>query len=270
MSIINHQDWRLLGKEFQAGTPFPSICIDNFLDADFASTLVGAHPKYIEAKSLGREFQSINENVKVQITDPDIFPNPFKQLCEDLSSPYFIENLSQMTGIKDLVWDPTFRGGGIHTTGSSGLLDVHVDFNYEKKLNLYRRVNILIYLNLGWQNEWGGKVELWDKNVKNCIHSFLPIHNRCVIFATSDYSFHGVTAVTSPQGVSRNSFAAYYYSKEAGNNRGEIYGGNHSTIFKARPNEKLKKYWSMPLVKAKRSVKSITRNCKEYLKKVLR
>lgn len=264
--IISDLDWDKLSTQYQSASPFPSICIDNFLTPAFAEQIANSYPSYNNAKQSGREFKAVNENLKVQITDPNIFPSPVKTLSSTLASSEFLKRMGQLSGIEGLVWDPNFVGGGMHLTKSSGLLDVHVDFNYEKKLDLFRRINILLYLNPTWESSWGGEVELWDTEVKNCIQSFSPIFNRCVIFSTSDISFHGVTAVRSPNDVSRNSFAAYYYSKDSGDNAGDLYGGNHTTIFKARPYEYKKKYVSMPLDKLQLKLKS----GKQHLKKVIR
>ena len=116
-------------------------------------------------------------------------------------------------------------------------MDVHVDFNFIAARELHRRLNILIYFNKDWDPSWGGNIELWDRDVKTCVHSFSPIFNRCVVFETSDISYHGVSAVKCPDGRSRKSFAAYYYTKEA---PPHWTGEEHSTIFKARPGEVLK------------------------------
>jgi len=266
MSILTSQDWNELSQKYQKATPFPSICIDNFLTPEFLELVMDAYPEYNEAIEIGHEFSSLNENKKVQITIPNKFPEPLQKLTELLASKRFIENMETLSGIKNLIWDPSFTGGGMHLTNSSGLLDVHLDFNFEKKLNLFRRINILIYLNKEWHFEWGGNVELWDKNVASCEGSFEPIANRCVIFSTSDISFHGVTAVTCPEGVSRNSFAAYYYSEDAGDNTGEIYGGNHSTLFRARPKEYTKKYLWMPLNNLKNNFNSLKNTIRSILK----
>lgn len=262
MSVLNEHDWEDLTRQFRSAKPFPSICVDNFLKEDFANSLAASYPKYSEAKEVGQEWTSLNEKLKVQITDPSLFPTEVTDLCETLGSQQFIDTLSNMSDIAELRWDPKFRGGGIHMTGPSGILDVHVDFNYDKILSLYRRLNILIYLNPTWDESWGGKVELWDKDVANCGQSFAPIHNRCVIFATTDYSFHGVTAVACPEGMTRNSLAAYYYSEEAGDNSGEDWGGNHTTIFRARPYELKKKYFSMPIQRLKASMRTLAQQRK--------
>jgi len=243
MSVINNQDWPALKEKFLQATPFPSICIDNFLSPEFALELSRSYPNFSNAQNQGLEFSTVNEKGKIQITDPEKFPDPVKKLHEALASEEFITSMQTLSGIDKLSFDDQFAGGGMHITKSSGILDVHVDFNFSEKLQLYRRLNILIYLNEEWQEDWGGNIELWDKEVKNCVHSFSPILNRCLIFSTSDYSFHGVTAVTTPPGFVRKSFAIYLYNKRPS---ASVYGEFHSTVFKARPDESFKKYWQMP------------------------
>ena len=264
MSHINTQNWEALGKQFQNANPFPSICIDNFLDADFAVEVARSYPDFSNAQKQGREFRTVNEKSKVQITNSSKFPKPVAQLHKALASRDFISSMQTLSGINGLSFDEHFSGGGMHITNRSGILDVHVDFNYSEEIQLYRRLNILVYLNETWEESWGGEVELWDKEVKNCISQIPPLINRCVIFATSDSSFHGVTAVNAPPGNPRKSFAIYLYNNESSST---AHGKHHGTIFRARPDEKLKKYYSMPvesgkktLVKAYRSGKSLVKN----------
>src|SRR5205823_4330439 len=171
------------------------------------------------------------------------FPEPIAALNRALAAPEFCDLLSQVFKIPGLLPDEQLVGGGMHQTGPRGHLDVHVDFNYIEKRQLHRRLNILIYFNKDWRPEWGGNIELWDKNVKFCHQSLSPIFNRCVVFATNEISFHGVTAVNCPAGGSRKSFAAYYYTREA---PAHWDGRSHSTIFKARPDEVLKGAVLMP------------------------
>ena len=104
-------------------------------------------------------------------------------------------------------------GGGIHETNHGGHLDVHVDFNVNESTGLYRRLNLLVYFNPGWKEEYGGILDLWDEDVRNCLGRFAPIFNRAAGFATSAKSWHGVTPVTCPSGQMRRSFAVYYYSR---------------------------------------------------------
>ena len=88
-------------------------------------------------------------------------------------------------------------------------------------------------------------------------HSFAPIFNRCIVFETSEISFHGVTPVTCPDTVCRKSFAAYYYTKEA---PPHWDGAVHSTNFRARPDEVLKGNVLMPLERAGQRLRSDSRD----------
>lgn len=99
---------------------------------------------------------------------------------------------------------------------------------------LHRRVNLLLYFNKNWKESYGGYFELWDENVKNRIANIEPKFNRLCVFLTSEKSFHGVTEISCPNDVVRQSFATYYYTKTPPKNwNGKV----HSTIFKKRPNE---------------------------------
>ena len=246
-SVINPIDKESLRNEFQNAQPFPFFCIDNFLDEEFATQVLESFPSYVRARQVGKEFKGVNEKGKVQVTDSNLFAEPVRGLNQALASPEFLDLLSYVTGMPNLLADDQLVGGGIHQTGPRGHLDVHVDFNYIKERDLHRRLNILIYFNKNWERGWGGNIELWDREVKNCVHSFSPIFNRCVVFETNEISFHGVSAVRCPEGVSRKSFAAYYYTKEA---PAHWTGKSHDTIFRARPEEKWKGRVLMPLERA--------------------
>ena len=132
-----------------------------------------------------------------------------------LASDEFLNDLSHITGIPNLLADEQLVGGGIHVTGPGGRLDVHVDFNFIAERKLHRRLNLLLYLNSPWEDSWGGQFQLWDKDVRHCEATFAPLFNRCVIFETSEISYHGVVPVSPNAPSPRKSFATYYYTREA-------------------------------------------------------
>lgn len=243
-SPIRKFDVDELRNRARSAKPFPFFSLDNFLETEFADRVLDSYPSYETALEKGKTFHAVNEKGKVQMTDSQVFPPAVKELNEVLASQEWLDVLSYVMDIPNLLPDDQLVGGGIHQTGPRGHLDVHVDFNYLTERDLHRRLNILVYFNKNWKPEWGGNVELWDKDVKVCHHSSSPIFNRCVVFATSEISYHGVTAVKCPEGNSRKSFAAYYYTKEA---PAGWDGTVHSTIFKARPDEVAKKWLSMPM-----------------------
>jgi hypothetical protein len=155
----------------------------------------------------------------------------------------------------------------MHVTGAGGRLDVHVDFNYIESRKLHRRLNLLLYLNLSWDEQWGGHIQLWNKDVTTCEAAFAPALNRCVIFETSDISFHGVTPVTPAAPYPRQSFATYYYTRET---PPHWKGAAHSTIFKARPDEKLRRYVFMPAEGLQRRFSRSLQQVKQGVKRIIR
>lgn len=263
---INELDREKLRREFASAKPFPYIVIDDFLQERFAVEVALTYPQSFDsALSEGISFNAFNEKKKVQITDSSRFPAPIAVLNDAISSPQFLADLSDITGIPKLVADPKLIGGGMHITGPGGRLDVHLDFNYLEEQRLHRRLNILIYLNEVWEKAWGGEIELWDKDVKQCHVSLSPVFNRCVIFETSDISYHGVVPI-SPGAVStRKSFAAYYYTREA---PPHWKGIAHSTIFKTRPEETMRALAHMP-VQALTAATATLRQIKSSLKDLL-
>lgn len=264
--IVQPLDRDLLRRQFASATPFPFVRIENFLEPSFAATVAGAYPTFEDAQQKGVTFKALNEQKKVQITDAKLFPAPVARLSEALASAEFLSDLSYITGIQDLLADEDLSGGGIHMTGPGGRLDVHVDFNYLESKKLHRRLNILIYLNPVWEEDWGGHIQLWDRDVKTCRHSFAPSFNRCIIFETSDISFHGVTPVAGASPYPRRSFAGYYYTREA---PGNWDGGFHSTIFKARPEERLRGYVLMPAERLQRRISGGVAGLKRHVKRLL-
>jgi hypothetical protein len=242
-------DRETLKKLYENAVPYPFVKIENFLDPKLALAISAAYPSFDAALGQGRSFKAVNERKKVQICDSKLFPAPVAKLNEALSSPEFLSDLSYITAIPNLLADEKLVGGGIHVTGPGGRLDVHIDFNYMEERKLHRRLNLLLYLNPSWKEEWGGHIQLWDKEVKKCEASFVPAFNRCVIFETSEISFHGVTPVSPKAPTARQSFATYYYTREAPS---YWSGVGHSTIFKARPEEWFRRFASMPAENIKR------------------
>ena len=262
--VIRSLDVAALHEQFRTAQPFPFVAIENFLDPEFAREVAAAYPTFETAKQMGFAFNAVNERKKVQITDRTRFPPPVQRLNDALASDGFLDQLSAITGIPMLLADEQLFGGGIHVTGPHGRLDVHVDFNVLQG-GLHRRLNLLVYLNPGWDEQWGGQVELWDRDVKTCVQQFAPVLNRCVIFETSDISFHGVAPLTCPPDQVRRSFATYYYTAAAP----ASFDAQHGTIFRARPDERLRGYVMMPAEQLQRRLSGQLRTAKYRLRRIV-
>ena len=182
-------DFDAVRQQMASAPGFPHFCIDRFLEPDFAKAVHDAFPSYKDAERLGHSFAGLNEKRKTQITDVTLFPPPIRRLHELLASDAFVERMSAVSGIPNLVADPQLVGGGIHETNHGGRLDVHVDFNVNENSGLFRRLNVLVYLNLDWADDYGGMLDLWDVDVRHCVRRIVPTFNRAAGFATSSTSW---------------------------------------------------------------------------------
>ena len=166
----------------------------------------------LESDRAEEKFDRNQERLKESF-HPDILHPAVRELFYSFNSRPFIRIVENITGIKGLIPDPYFLGGGFHRMSQGGHLSMHADFNHHKPMNLERRVNVLIYLNKGWRPEYGGQFELWDPEMTKCVHSIVPIFNRCVIFNTTWESMHGnPQPINHPDGLPRRSIALYYYT----------------------------------------------------------
>jgi hypothetical protein len=198
-------------REYQTAKPFPHIVLDDFLPVDVARACADEFPGAEEIK--WDLYTDNGRTLKLATDDEAAMPPLARQLVSQFNSGTMIRFLEELTGIRGLVADPYLVGGGLHRIERGGFLDIHADFNRHEALDLDRRVNVLFYLNSEWQDDWGGQLELWNRSMTRCERRVSPILNRCVIFNTTDFSFHGhPVRVACPEGMARKSLAFYYYS----------------------------------------------------------
>ncbi len=197
-------------EEYRNNAPFPHIVIDDFLPLEIVEKICENFPS--KEKMDPNTFQTDNNKIASR-PNVDGFPETLKNVLYALNSHEIVTFLEVLTGINGLVGDPHYLGGGLHQTFRGGKLGIHVDFNYHKHLRLDRRINLLIFLNKNWKEEYGGHLELWNSDMTQCVKRILPKFNRCVIFNTTDSSYHGhPDPLTCPDSISRKSIALYYYS----------------------------------------------------------
>ncbi|MFM2379805.1 MAG: hypothetical protein RLZZ143_2384, partial [Cyanobacteriota bacterium] len=162
----------------------------------------------------------------------------YQQFGRYVQAQEFLELISQLTGIDNLIPDPSFYGGGTHENLQGQELDPHIDFNLDERHWYHRRLNLLIYLNPQWQADWGGNLELHSnprQPEENKIKSFVPIFNRCLIFETNEHSWHGFSQINLPENqrhLSRKSLSIYLYTKER---PGQELSPSHTTFYIPRP-----------------------------------
>lgn len=199
-------------EEYSRAQPFRHIVLHNIWNEDVLD-LVRQEVENFSVWAGEKSFYG-SKKKRFQSNFSDL-PPQVKELFYYLNSSEFLRILEGITGEVGLISDPYLLGGGIHSTGSGGFLKLHADFNWHQKMKIYRRLNVLIYLNKNWKSEYGGELELagrqQDGGLK-IIKSVNPNFNTTVIFTTDDNSFHGQSVpLNTPEHIRRNSLAAYYY-----------------------------------------------------------
>jgi len=219
-------------EAYKANKPFPHIYFDDFLPVGAAEAALRDFP---EPKQLAwAEFNRPKER-KLAFDEVERLPRSVREVLYFLNSRPMVRFLEVLTGIDGVISDPYYVGGGLHQIKPGGNLEVHVDFNRHNKFKLDRRINLLIYLNKDWKEEYGGHFELWNRDMSAAEQKVLPIFNRCAIFSTTEFSYHGhPTPLACPPDRTRKSMATYYYSN--GRPEEEI-SGEHSTLFQTRPGQ---------------------------------
>lgn len=196
---------------YRQATPFPHIVFDNFLPEDVLNEVLEQFPAPDGIDWYNRRISQ--QPNKLESRHETQFSPAIRHLLSQFNSGTFINFLEELTGITGIVPDPHFFGGGLHSIKRGGLLKVHADFTWYEKLRLDRRLNLLVFLNKDWPEEYGGHFELWDEKMSSCQKKVLPLFNRCVVFSTSINSYHGhPDPLNCPEDRTRKSLALYYYT----------------------------------------------------------
>jgi hypothetical protein len=222
-------------EAFVSAKPFKHLSIDDFFTADFAERLYEEFPRFNPELARNEMGNVAGKAVNTKIRE--ISP-AYRELYETIGGQPFLELMSRISGIRDLILDPRMYGGGTHENLHGQELDPHVDFNYDEAQQLHRRLNVIVYLNPGWQTEWGGAIEVHSNPrdpATNQIRGFDPIFNRCVMFETNEISWHGFPKITLPpdkRDLSRKSISIYLYTKTR---PAEEIAPVHGTFYVQRP-----------------------------------
>ncbi len=206
-----------LRARFAGAAPFPHIVIDDFFLPGKSEQLLADFPPF-HPENARSELGDVAG--KATIPDNSRISPFYAEVYHYLSSEDFLDTISGITGIADLVHDEMMYGGGTHENLEGQELDPHVDFNYLEDRDLHRRLNLLLYLNHDWEVDWGGCLELHSnprRPAENQVKVVPLAFNRCVIFETSERSWHGFERIRLPEGqkhLSRKLLSVYLYTRD--------------------------------------------------------
>lgn len=221
---------RELSRRFAEAKPFKFVTIDRFLTPAFAERLLAEFPAFEKGNSVGDDGRPGGKSTLERIKS--LGPT-YRALDATIQSPEFLGFIGAITGIEAPLYDPFYLGGGTHENRDGQALQAHVDFNYHPSERWHRRLNLIVYLNPEWDQGWGGNLELYRdpyQDAKPAVR-IVPLMNRCVIFETTERSWHAFDRITLPPSktnMSRRSVALYFYSK---GRPPEEVAGKHTTHY---------------------------------------
>ena len=210
-------------KEYSSSYPYPHGYIDNLFDEGHLD-LVQQEITERDFKLDERDDDKIQVKTRSDFEDNESLPPAIKACFDVLNGGKFMTMLSHLTGVEGLISDQYYDGGGVNIIKNGGTLAVHVDGTTQYRMNLCRRLNVILFMNDHWDPEWNGYHEQWNFLNKDmdpfhsdqdweCIRKILPIRNRLFIFTTNDHSFHGHAGTLNvPENVERRSLITYYYT----------------------------------------------------------
>ena len=210
--ITNKYDPKDYAVDYSHGLPIPWLTFDNFLPADLLSQVqkeIDEVPQHIWSEfTRNGSFMLECNNMK--------YCNVIRDLVLNLNSGEFLEWLQGITGIEKVIPDPHLIGAGLMRCYSGHSLKLHTDFNWNEQLHLNRSVSLILYISKTWNPDWGGDLEFWDFDKKECIHKVTPKSNRLLVWNYDHRAIHGhPTPITCPEDVSRDGLRMFYYKSNA-------------------------------------------------------
>lgn len=237
-----------LQVEFANSLPMKHVVIDRFLDEDVARKAMNSYPPYEQMERIRDSFvEKRASETRLDRVDP-----VYRAIFDHLRSPEFISFLEGVTGIANLSAVESMDGAGLHQIRDGGFHNIHADKNRDPIRGYFHRLSLIVYLNEGWRVGSSGALELWDRDMKNCVKKVDPLFNRCIVFEVHDRAYHGYGRLQLPPDQTRKSLAMWYLSTNRGHDQALAPRG---VDFVLRPTDSLpmrvkhharKWFWSLP------------------------
>jgi hypothetical protein len=219
-----------LAAQYGAKQPYNHHYFENFFEDDVALAMCEEFPSHGEQTWI--EYRHVNEN-KAGLHVRDKLPDLIGRVVDELNSPRFVALLSKITGIEGLLADDSIEGGGIHQAETGGFLNVHTDFiMHRTRPNWRRRCNLIIYLNDGWKEEWGGNIDFWAPDMSEVVGSYPAFLNAALLFSTPGARHGFPDPLKCPETTARKSVQFYYYTIDETPSSGAT-----ATAYYARPDD---------------------------------
>lgn len=176
------KDLESLKVRFALANTFPHLIIDKFLNEEMSygisqefSDIKDMEVQYYESKFQFEPLKLISDNILAN-------SKYIKSFVDILISNEFSYLLTEITDIPNLFLDKSFNGGLIHQAPFGIRVGVHLDrevHGFNK--NWVRKITMIVYFNLIWNNDWHGDLQFWRKSytddfytISDCFKKNIP------------------------------------------------------------------------------------------------
>ncbi len=220
-----------LKSEFQIPGRIPSFTVDDLLEKEWAEKIRAVFPE--KEQMCLRDTYRERKYVAAQM---DHYNGLLEEIVFAFQSPLVVKEISEITGLKELLPDEKLYAGGISLMSQGDFLNPHLDNSHDHERKNYRVINLLYYVSPDWKEENGGNLELWDQGPGKPGRTLMSRFNRLAVMMTGPDSWHSVSKVTAA--AARCCVSNYYFSPHPAQ-EGDYF---HVTSFRGRPEEKFKDF----------------------------
>ncbi len=212
--------------------PYTIWTIDDFLKEEIIETISNnwldpnnpdwntAHPKVNGKKNI------LEQGMK-GLSKLELMPKAIAEVIAHLHTKDFTDQIGKLLEMENLIADEAMRWSGMRTMIPGSFQLIHSDARKSPETGLRKELTVLVYTQPNYNSEKDtGHLEIWDDNMKECIHRIAPKYNSAIIFLNSDTSYHGVPDVN----FERRAFTFSILKDAKSSNRTKAH-------FVARPND---------------------------------
>ena len=186
---LNAESGRM-AEQFRTPGRVSSAVIDDLLPKDLAREIYDRFPA-TDQMMLKR---SIKEH-KLVAAQMDRCDPLLEESVYAFQDPRVVARVGEITGLKALEPDTELYAGGISLMARGGYLRPHLDNSHDGKQARYRVLNLLYYVTPGWQEAYGGSLQLWDEGPLTTPRTIPSLFNRLVLMVTNRASWHSVNEI---------------------------------------------------------------------------
>jgi Rps23 Pro-64 3,4-dihydroxylase Tpa1-like proline 4-hydroxylase len=194
-------------------SPFPHMILYDFIPESLLSNVIKEYNHLLDEKKNQWVYYDNPIEHKLAYNSLEC-SSALQELTKYVGEPAFIQRIQSAFGLEDIELDTELYGAGLHNHPTGGFLSTHLDYEINPRTFKKRWLNLLIYLNDDWKDEYNGDTELWNADHTICEKRVYPEYNKALLFQTDDQSWHGVSrSIRCPPTTSRKTVAFYYVSK---------------------------------------------------------